>query len=89
MLITLALLFAAWIYVVRTGRHRGFAGATLAAAVLLLLIGVANCGGGGGSTVPPPPIGTTAGQYTVTITGASTGASGSLSRTAKLSLTVQ
>ena len=84
-LATLALLLAAWTYLAWRGRPRSLAGATPAVAVLFLLLAVASCGGGGSSPPPPPPVGTTAGQYTLTLTGKS----GSLSHTEKFSLTVQ
>jgi hypothetical protein len=82
-LIGLALL-AAWCLAWR-GRARSLADATLAVAVLLFLLGVASCGGSSSPPPPPPPVGTTAGQYTVTVTGSS----GTLSHTGTFSLTVQ
>jgi len=54
----------------------------------LLLFAIASCGGGSpgtGNTGPPPNPGTTPGTYTVTITGAS----GSLTETGTVALTVQ
>jgi hypothetical protein len=53
----------------------------------LLLVAVASCGGSSntGNTGPPPNPGTTPGTYTVTITGAS----GSLTETGTVALTVQ
>ena len=60
---------------------------------LALVITMSACGGGGGgSTTPPPPTvkpGTPAGTYTVTLTGASTSGTATLTRSTTINLTVQ
>jgi hypothetical protein len=71
-----AALLAARIFLVsksaRSKQQPSLAGGTLVVLVLLLIFGAVGCGGGasGGAT---PPHGTTAGQYTVTVTGTSSG----------------
>jgi Beta-propeller repeat len=59
---------------------------SLIAAMLLVVFMWASCGSGGGNNnvAPPPPARTPAGNYSVTVTGAS----GSLSNTAGLTVTI-
>jgi len=82
--VALALLLAAWICYLWTGRRRALAAVTLAAMVLLLVVGLASCNGGGGGGGGGSP-GTPSGAYTVTVTGTS----GSLSHTASVTVNVQ
>jgi hypothetical protein len=62
----------AWIYCARTRRMRAFGGAAIALLILMVLFQAAGCGGASGPPLPQPiPSGTTAGPYTVTLTGTS------------------
>jgi hypothetical protein len=87
-MVTLAVVLAfallgALLFLPPTKRPRTAAIATLAALVAILILQAAGCGGGGGSP-PPPPRGTPTGTYNVTITGAA----GSLTHTANVTLIV-
>lgn len=82
-----ALLVILSICLARARRRSLLAGAGLAICVLLLLAGLASCGKGTSQTGGGNgggPVGTTAGSYTLTVTGAS----GSVSNAVTLTLTV-
>jgi hypothetical protein len=66
-------------------RRRPLAGAALAGLLLLSLLGLARCGGSSGSGGGGGNPGTPAGTYTITVTGAS----GTVTSTAQVTLTVQ
>lgn len=83
-LIALAVPLGAWMYLARTKQQRSFAGVTLSVLVILLIFEAAGCGGIGGGSSPPASHGTTAGQYTVILTGTS----GSISNSATVTLNV-
>lgn len=69
----------------RTRRQRLVAAVPLAGIVLFVLLQAIGCGGGSSTPPPPPPpTGTPAGNYTITVTGAS----GNLTHTTTLTLVV-
>lgn len=74
-------------HMARTRRQRLASVLSFAALVLFLVLQAIGCGGGN-STPPPPPPGTPPGTYTITVTGTASTSNGTLTHTAKLTLTV-
>jgi Abnormal spindle-like microcephaly-assoc'd, ASPM-SPD-2-Hydin/Beta-propeller repeat len=77
----------AWTSVAKREPSRAMRFAQTSALAVMLSIGLVACFGSGAA--PSPPAGTTAGTYTITVTGTFTGAGGSTTRNVQVTLVVQ